>query len=104
MTEQESTPKATARLLPLSHWTWIDPMSSTQTTVPSVPIGGAILSSIDSSRTLMPFLYIARSCSISYLFGNLILDLLFCFECRRTGKVSQKNLPGFLVLVTDHSE
>ena len=36
MTEQESTPKATARLLPLSHWTWIDPMSSTQTTVERV--------------------------------------------------------------------
>ncbi len=41
MTFTTSSPRTTFSELPLSQLTIIDPMSSTPTTVPFVPIGGA---------------------------------------------------------------
>mgnify|MGYP007004342233 CR=1 FL=1 len=55
--------------LPVSHRTQMEPVSSTWTTVPSVPIGGAWISSIFRSFTLHPAEYSLRSCSTVFLSG-----------------------------------
>src|SRR5574344_2088389 len=78
------------------------PVSSTQRTVPFVPIGGACTSSIFSSSMRVPFgsrILISSTC---LKLGNFILCfLLLCLEGSRAFEVFKKNLTGQLVLIAN---
>jgi len=100
---QRSMPYSTVNVLPLSQCTSRLPVSSTPTTVPLVPIGGAWASSICTSTIRVPAGYVLRSCSSLSLFGYLIrvFFLSAIFKGRGAGKVLQEQLPFVLVFLAN---
>ena len=102
-----SSPWTTASVLPLSQFTKMLPVSSTNETVPHVPIGGAYASSIFVRRTLVPILYFSRIVRTFSLLGKpmklvIFFLLLFCFLYIFNMRVFAKNDTASYARVYQH--
>lgn len=94
-----SSPYATPRELPLSQCTWMVPMSSTHTTVPFVPGGGACRSFISTNSTLIPGAYwLRRHSSLAFEIPHISGHPHSSKPRSRSGSSAE----SFLLLCTPH--